>query len=475
MAKVLTTDMTVGNPLKHIVKFTIPLLIGNIFQVLYNMVDTIIVGRTISVEALAAVGASGAISFLIVGFAMGFTNGLAIIVAQRFGANDMDGVRKSAAVGLILTLLVSIILTAVSAMFTMQILRLMQTPENIINDAYDYLIIIFYGIFFQMFYNYISCVIRALGDSKTPLYFLLISSILNIVLDLVFILNFHMGVAGAGLATVIAQALSGILCLIYVIKKFPELRLSRKDFKNDHKFSIRHLQLAFPMAFQMSVTAIGVMAVQVVLNSFGSTVIAGYTAANKIEQLISQPQVSFGVAMATFVGQNYGAMRDDRIKEGVKKCAWLVTAFSLVTIILVLIFSRPIAEIFIDSDSDPALSNSVIHYTQLYFYVASLAYFGLALLFVYRNSLQGMGKPGIVLLGSAVELVARIVLALVLAQALTSLYGETQGYIGVCAAGPIAWISAAILFMISYFINIKKLPEIFKKQREFKELDEKAL
>ncbi|MFR8404603.1 MAG: MATE family efflux transporter, partial [Monoglobus pectinilyticus] len=201
MANALTNDMTVGSPIKHIIKFTIPLLIGNIFQVLYNMVDTIIVGRTISVEALAAVGAAGAITFLIVGFALGFTNGLSIIVAQRFGANDMDGVRRSVGTGLILAAMASVVLTAVSMLSARSLLQFMHTPDNIINDSYNYIIVIYAGIVFQVFYNYISCVIRALGDSRTPLYFLLISSIINIILDLVFILNFHMGVAGAGLAT----------------------------------------------------------------------------------------------------------------------------------------------------------------------------------------------------------------------------------------------------------------------------------
>ena len=220
MANALTNDMTVGSPIKHIIKFTIPLLIGNIFQVLYNMVDTIIVGRTISVEALAAVGAAGAITFLIVGFALGFTNGLSIIVAQRFGANDMDGVRRSVGTGLILAAMASVVLTAVSMLSARSLLQFMHTPDNIINDSYNYIIVIYAGIVFQVFYNYISCVIRALGDSRTPLYFLLISSIINIILDLVFILNFHMGVAGAGLATIIAQAISGLLCLLYVGKKF---------------------------------------------------------------------------------------------------------------------------------------------------------------------------------------------------------------------------------------------------------------
>ena len=474
MANALTNDMTVGSPIKHIIKFTIPLLIGNIFQVLYNMVDTIIVGRTISVEALAAVGAAGAITFLIVGFALGFTNGLSIIVAQRFGANDMDGVRRSVGTGLILAAMASVVLTAVSMLSARSLLQFMHTPDNIINDSYNYIIVIYAGIVFQVFYNYISCVIRALGDSRTPLYFLLISSIINIILDLVFILNFQMGVAGAGLATIIAQAISGLLCLLYVGKKFPELHLKKSDFKWDSKFSLRHLGLAVPMAFQMSVTAIGVMIVQAVLNSFGSTVIAGYTAANKIEQLVSQPQISFGVTMATFVGQNYGAMREKRIREGVNKCALLVLGFTVIIVALVLIFSRQIAGIFIDSGTSGDLRESVTLYTQNYFYVAGVFYFALGLLFVYRNSLQGMGNSGIVLCGSAVELIARIVLSLVLANTLTGMFGEFYGYLGVCASGPIAWLSACTLFMISYFIKVKKLPEVFEKQRQFKEYDKSA-
>lgn len=475
MARALTGDMTVGNPLRHIIKFSIPLLIGNVFQVLYNMVDTIIVGRTISVEALAAVGSSGAIMFLIIGFVLGFANGLSIIVAQRFGASDMDGVRRSVGTGIILSAIASIVVTIVSMLSARSLLTLMNTPENIIDDAYRYTIVVYAGIVFQLFYNYISCVIRALGDSKTPLYFLLISSVLNIILDLLFIMVFKMGVAGAGLATILAQALSLILCIIYVVKKFPELHLKKSDFKWQNSYIARHLGLALPMAFQMSVTAIGVMVVQTVLNSFGSNAIAGYTAANKIEQLISQPQISFGVTMATFVGQNYGAMKEKRIREGVNKCALLVSGFTLVIVIIVLIFSKPIAMVFLDPSTDPALRESVVYYTQTYFRVTAVFYFALALLFVYRNSLQGMGYPGIVLIGSALELVARILFVLILAKTLTDAYGEFYGYLGVCATGPIAWISACLLFIISYYIKIKKLPDIFEKQRKFKEYDEAAI
>ncbi len=471
MSKTLTNDMTVGSPIKHIIKFTIPLLIGNIFQVLYNMVDTIIVGRTISVEALAAVGAAGAVTFLIVGFALGFTNGLSIIVAQRFGAGDPDGVRRSVGMGIYLSIAASVLLTVISTLSARSFLEFMNTPADIIDDAYSYLIVIYSGITFQLFYNYISCVIRALGDSKTPLYFLLIACVINIILDLTFIINFHMGVAGAGFATIIAQALSGVLCLIYVAKKFPQLHLTRKDFKWDNQFALRHLSLAIPMAFQMSVTAIGVMVVQGVLNTFGSTVIAGYTAANKIEQLISQPQISFGLAMATFVGQNYGAMKEKRIREGVRKCSAVVLLFTLATVTIVLIFSNQIAGIFMDSGTDPSLKENVIFYTRTYLKIAGVFYFFLSILFVFRNSLQGMGNSGIVLCGSAVELTARIILSLVLAKVLTSLYGEFYGYLGVCAAGPIAWLSACTLFVVSYFVKIKKLPEIFRKQRELKELD----
>lgn len=472
MAK--TNDMTVGSPINHIIRFAVPLLIGNVFQVLYNMVDTIIVGRTISVEALAAVGAAGAIMFLIVGFALGFTNGLGIIVAQRFGAGDADGVRRSVGMGIYMSIAASVVLTVISTMSARTFLEFMNTPDNIIDDAYNYIIVIYAGITFQVFYNYISAVIRALGDSRTPLYFLLISSVINIILDLVFIINFKMGVAGAGFATIIAQALSGFLCLIYVSKKFPILRVTKKDFKWNTKFAVRHLTLAVPMAFQMSVTAIGVMVVQAVLNSFGSTVIAGYTAASKIEQLITQPLISFGVTMATFVGQNYGAMEEGRIRSGVSKCSFVVLGFALVVVLLVLIFSKQIAGVFLDSSTDAALRDSVISYTRTYFFVSGIFYFPLALLFVFRNSLQGMGHSGIVLSGSAVELIARIILSMLLAKLLTGMYGEFYGYLGVCAAGPIAWLSACTLFMVSYFIKMRKLSKVFEKQRQFKEYDELA-
>ena len=471
MAKQLTVDMTKGRPLKQIVGFTIPMLIGNIFQVLYNMVDSIIVGRTISVDALAAVGAAGSIMFLIVGFAQGFTNGLAIVVAQRFGAGDEDGLRRSVGTGIILSFLATIVITAASIYSARPLLELMNTPANIIDDAYDYIIVIYWGIVFQLFYNYISSVIRALGDSRSPLYFLLVSCLVNIVLDLVFILNFNMGVAGAGLATIIAQALSGILCVIYIAKKLPILRLKKRDFKLTASFTWRHIVLAVPMAFQTSVIAIGTMVVQTVLNSFGSIAVAGYTAANKIEQLVSQPQISFGLAMATYVGQNYGAQNVARIKEGVRKCALTITGVTAVVVVLVLVFAGPLTTVFMDTTEDPALAAQVINYSKTYFYVAAVFYFLLGLLFVYRNSIQGMGGATIVLLGSFAELAARIVLSLVMADLFAGLFGsEFYGYVGVCAASPIAWLSAAALFIVSYYVKIRKLPAVFERQnREYEE------
>ena len=450
--KLLTTDMTQGSPLRHIIWFSIPLIIGNVFQVLYNMVDAIIVGRTISVEALAAVGATGAISFLIIGFTNGLTNGFSIMVAQRFGANDHAGVRRSVAMGLTLCLIFSIVVTLIAVLTTRPLLMVMDTPADIMEDAYSYIIVIYYGIIATIYYNYLASIIRALGDSKTPLYFLLLASVLNIILDLVFILVFHMGVAGAGWATIIAQGISAILCALLIIKKMPLLKPKRRDWKWNGRFAWYHLRLGIPMAFQFSVTAVGVMVVQSVLNSFGSVAVAGYTAANKIEQLITQPFISLGVTMATYTGQNYGAGKLDRIKEGVRKCNIVVTCVAAAGIALLLLFGGFFTQLFVGSGNP-----EVVSFSRMYLNICAVFYLVLAYLFVYRNALQGMDKAFIALFGGVLELLARIVFALIL--------GRTLGYAGVCITGPSAWVAATILFVVAYYYHIRKMDRGLEQQQ----------
>ena len=287
----MTNDMTKGSPLKIFVLFSIPLLIGNIFQQLYSMVDTIIVGRFVGVEALAAVGSTGSMFFLVNGMIMGLTSGFSILVSQKFGAKDEDGVKKAVASNIKLTAILTIIITAIALILKNPLLLMMNTPDNILNDANTYITIIFAGIFTQTAYNMAAGILRALGDSKTPLYFLIISSILNIVLDLVFIINFKMGVAGAAYATNIAQGVSALLCLAFSYKKFEVLRLKKEDFNVEKDYYKTHLKIAIPMGLQFSVTAVGTIIVQSAVNVFGSNVIASYTASSKILQLVMEEHI----------------------------------------------------------------------------------------------------------------------------------------------------------------------------------------
>ncbi len=285
-------DLTTGTPAKLIFLFTIPLLVGNIFQQFYNMVDMIIVGQTIGKEALAAVGATGSITFLIIGFAQGLTAGLSIITAQRFGAQDFRGVKKSFAVAIIISFTVTAILTVLSLVFLRPLLLLMQTPPDIIQQAQEFISVILGGMFASIAFNLLSNMIRALGDSRTPLFFLIFAVIINVILDLVFIINFHMGIAGAGYATVIAQISASLMCVIYIKRKIPLLQVSKSDFKIDKDTIFTHLNAGLPMAFQSSIIAIGAVVLQSALNSLGTDVVAAQAAAGRIDQFATQPMMS---------------------------------------------------------------------------------------------------------------------------------------------------------------------------------------
>ena len=436
--------MTTGNPVKLILFFSIPLLIGNVFQQFYSMVDTIIVGRYVGVQALAAVGVTGSLSFLILGFTFGLTGGFSVIIAQRFGANDEDGLRKSVATSTILSIISTIIITLASMLSAKPVLSLMNTPDDIINDATIYIIIIYAGTCATVFYNMIAGILRSLGDSKTPLYFLILSSILNIILDLFFILNFNMGVRGAAYATVIAQGISGILCLIYALKKYPIIRLKKEDWIWDKNFALKHLNVGIPMALQFSITATGVMVLQTALNAFGSTVIAAYTAASKVEQIVTQPGISFGTTMATYCGQNLGAGKYDRIKEGVKKGSIITIMVSIIAAVVLFVFGKSLSTLFISSDQIEALN-----YSKQYLNTVAIFLPILGMLFIYRNSLQGIGDAFIPMMAGVAELVARVIVAFTLPAFI--------GYIGICLASPFAWIGATIPMAIKYRILIKRM------------------
>ncbi len=439
-------DMTKGEPFKLILWFSIPLLLGNIFQQLYSMVDTIIVGKVIGTQALAAVGTTGPLNFLVLGFASGITSGFAVLVAQKFGAGNERDMRKAVASAITLTALFTLALTLMSVLGTKALLKMINTPDDIFEDAYKYIVVIFGGIFTMMLYNLTACILRAIGDSKTPLYFLIVSSLLNIILDLVFIINFDMGVAGAAWATVISQGVSAVLCLIYMLKKYPVLRLTKKDFHAEDTAWMygRHLGIGLPMAFQFSITAIGTVILQGALNLFGSTTIAAYTAACKVEQLVSQPAGTFGVTMANYSGQNLGADRIDRIKEGVTKCTILTLIFAVAAAMILIFFGEPLTRLFIDGNQPEVVDTAMI-----YLKICAVFFPFLNLIFVYRNMLQGVGKSLMPLMAGVFELIARSIVAFTLP--------ETLGFAGICLAGPIAWMAAAIPLCITYIIVIRKM------------------
>lgn len=445
-------ELTKGNPAKLIFIFTIPLLIGNIFQQFYNMVDMIIVGQTLGKNALAAVGSTGSLTFLIIGFAQGLTAGLAIITAQRFGAQDYRGLKKSFATSIIISLVVTIILTVLSLLFIRPMLQLMQTPPEIIDQAQAFISIILMGIFASMSFNLLSNVIRALGDSRTPLFFLIIAVIINVLLDLVFIIHFGMGVEGAGIATVIAQVASSLLCLVYIKRKIPLLQLRKKDFVFDKKEIRTHLNISLPMAFQASIIAIGAIILQSALNSLGTDVVAAQAAAGRIDQFATQPMMSFGITMATFTAQNYGAKEYGRILKGVKQCLLMSGGFSLIAGAVVIIFGHSFVHLFVD-DSE----TRVFELAQIYFNINGSLYWILAILFILRYTLQGLGQSKIPTIAGIMELIMRSFAAIFL----TALWG----YPGAAAASPLAWIGSVAVLLYSYFKAIKKLRKLDEQQQ----------
>ena len=424
-------DLTKGSPAKLILMFTLPLLIGNVFQQFYNMVDMIIVGQTLGKNALAAVGATGSLTFLIIGFAQGLTAGLAIITAQRYGAKDYRGLKRSFAASVVISLIVTLVLTVLSLVFIRPMLQLMQTPVEIMDQAQTFISIILLGIFASMSFNLLSNVIRALGDSRTPLFFLIIAVIVNIVLDLIFIINFGMGVEGAAIATVIAQVCSSLLCLVYIKKKIPLLQLRKKDFKFDKEEIKVHLNAALPMAFQSSIIAVGAIVLQAALNSLGTDVVAAQAAASRIDQFANQPMMSFGIAIATFTAQNYGAKEYGRILKGVKQTLMMSIGFSLVAGAIMIFFGHSLMQLFVSSTE-----TRVFELAQTYFNINGSLYWILAILFILRYTLQGLGQSKIPTLAGMMELIMRSFAAIILTGLL--------GYTGAAAASPLAWALSLI-------------------------------
>ena len=440
-------DLTKGEPLKVILLFSVPLLIGNIFQQLYNIADLVIVGRLLGVEPFAAVGAVAPLFFLIMFVIVGFTNGFAVVTGQRYGAKDYDGVRNSVVVSTILSTIVTLIFSVICTIFMNPILHWLNVPANIYHNAYWYIEIVVIGLLSTTMYNLLASIIRALGDSKTPLYFLIIASIINIILALVFIEVFHMGVPGSAVAVILSQAISVILCLFFVKYKFPILHLKKSDWMIKFDRTYEHMLIGFPMAVQFSIIGIGIIIIQSVCNTFGSNVIAALTAALRIEQIATLPMMSFGVALASYVAQNFGARKFKRIRLGVIKTSTINIALSILMAFVMRIWGTDIIGAFIGTATE-----EIIDIAHRYLLISTIFYFFLGQIFIYRNALQGMGETIFPLFACIAELVMRAFAAVYLAMKF--------GYIGIFYSGPIAWISASTILFLGYMGSIKHI--VFK-------------
>ena len=448
--KAVQHDMTSGNPMRIILSFTIPIFIGNVFQRFYNMADAVIVGKFVGTKALAAVGSTGTIMFLIYGFVVGMTAGFTVLTAQKFGAGDMDAMRKTVAGASILSLIVGVLLTAGFMMFMRPWLEVMNTPEDIYADAYAYIMIISAGILAQMLYNLLASILRALGNSKVPLYFLILSAGLNIVLDLVLIIVFHMGAAGAAVATVISQGVSGILCFIYIVKKVPVLHMKRDDWRPTGSLLWTQIRIGIPMALQYSITAIGTMMVQSSVNILGSTQVAAFTAAGKIEQVVTQAYVAQGTTMATYGAQNMGAGNVARIRQGFKASTIIGVIYAFIAAAFVMTVGKYMSYLFVSEDVEVIMES-----VDLYLKCIGVFFIPLAIVNIYRNGIQGLGYGLLPMMAGVAELIGRGVVAVIAA--------GHRSYLGVCLASPAAWVLASLLLLAMYYYIVKiDLKKIFR-------------
>lgn len=442
MAKNISKDMTQGPPLKLILAFFVPLMLGMLFQQFYSMMDTIIVGKFLGVQALAAVGSTGSINFMVIGFCMGICNGFAIPVAQQFGAKNYHCLRKYVANGVWLAIGFAAAMTMAVCLLCKNILLWMQTPQDILQGAYDYIIVIFLGIPVIYLYNLLSGVIRSLGDSKSPLMFLIISSLLNIGLDLALILIFRMGIAGAAWATVISQGISGVLCLIYMRKKYDVLKISKEEWKVDKECIKKLCNMGIPMGLQYSITAIGSVILQTSVNTLGSMAVAAVTAANKVGMFFCCPLDAMGSTMSTYSGQNLGAGELKRVTKGVLSCCVLGLVYAVLAFVVLFFFGRSISLLFLDANETDILDN-----VRLYLLVGSSFYFPLALVNILRFTIQGLGFSRLAILAGVCEMAARAVVG--------TFVVPVAGFLGACFASPVAWICAD-LFLIPAFVCIMK-------------------
>lgn len=436
-----TVDMTVGSPSKHLLKFALPLLCGNLFQQFYNMVDSIIVGKFVGSNALASVGACGSLNFLFFSLSSGLALGIGVIVAQYFGAGDDTNVKKTISSSIYVLFFAAVLVSLIGVIFAPYILQFMKTPSEIIGYSTIYLRTTCSGIIFIVAYNGISAILRALGDSKTPLYFLIVSSIVNVVLDLVFVLNLGMGVFGVALATVFSQLVSAVSCFIFAVHKNPYFRLTKAELKPHRKIIFMSVRLGLPIALQNSLIAVSCIVLQSVVNRFGATVVAAFTITGRVEQIVQQGFGSLQMAMSTYAGQNVGAGKIDRVKKGFHRAVVMVAIYSAVMLVVMYTLGRGIARFFVDE-------TEVINIASKALRITSLAYFGLGMIYIPRGLLNGAGDTGFSMINGITEVIGRIGFAVLLTNI------AVIGYWGAWMTNGLTWYITGIVCVIRYMSGI---------------------
>ena len=443
----MTRNLTEGKPIKIIFEFAVPVMLGLLFQQLYSVVDTMIVGRILGADALASVGSTGAINFFVIGFCLGICNGFAIPVAQMLGAENYTKMRRFVMNSAYLCIAFSVVLTVITTLYTTEILELMNTPDDIFQGAYEYIFVIFLGIPTCFLYNMPAGIIRSLGDSKTPVYFLALAAILNVILDVVLIVGFSMGVAGAAIATVVSQGISGIACLLYMKKNYPILTTVAEERKIDIPACRTLCAMGIPMGLQYSITAIGSIILQTAVNGLGSVYVAAVATGQKLSMFFFIPYDALGATMATYCGQNVGARKLDRLDKGLRDCALLGFGYSLIAMAIMYICSPQLSLLFLD-----ASEILIIQYTIQFMEITALTIFFLALVNIFRFAIQGMGFSQFAMLAGVLEMIARTAVAYLLV--------PSMGFMAVCLASPIAWILADLFLVPAAAHCIKRLKKM---------------
>ena len=437
-------DMTHGKLFGKIVSFTLPVMLTGVLQLLFNAADMAVVGQLVSDQALAAVGSTNSLVNLILNLFMGLSVGTGVAMARCYGAKNKEYGDKILHTSLPVAFVSGIVVMIIGVFTSRSLLELMNTPDNVIDLSTQYLTIYFLGAPFNLVYNFGASVMRSTGDSKRPLLYLTIAGIVNVIINIISVVVFKMGVAGVAYATIMSQAISAVGCFVVMFAKFPVYRIKARHFISSVKFYWQHVALGLPMALQFSIIAVGIMVQQSALNQLGSVVVTAYTAANKIDSIVNQSLAALGSAVATFCGQNYGAMRFDRIRQGVKLSMIVGVFCSLIGFAFVALLAQPLTRLF-----SSEITQEILDYSQQYLIWQGAMYVFLTAIYVYRNALQGIGKSTFAMLGGAIEVAMRVLASLLLTKAL--------GYTGICVSNPAAWIGADIFFVISYMTVIRGL------------------